>query len=102
PYPRRGGVDWTEINPQPKRKTFFEFAQSFWKNMINVRNRQTINDGKGGGYPTLQQIYWNYLQSDQTVNIPSNQYTYQKMIDFTLGLGNYWVRLVEQMIPAST
>ena len=28
-YPVRGGVDWTEINPQPKRKTFFEFAQTF-------------------------------------------------------------------------
>ena len=98
----QGGIDNTVIQPNPKQKTFFEFAQTFWKNMINVRNRQTINDGKGGGYPTLQQIYWNYLQSDQTVNIPSNQYTYQKMIDFTLGLGNYWVRLVEQMIPAST
>jgi hypothetical protein len=57
-YPQRGGVDWTEINPQPKRKTFFEFAQTFWQNTINVRNRQFATDGKTSGYPTLSSIFW--------------------------------------------
>ena len=51
PYPYPEGIDWTVINPKPKEKTFFEFAQTFYRNMINVRNRQTITDGKGGGYP---------------------------------------------------
>jgi len=100
PYP--SGVDWTVIDPKPKQKTFFEFAQSFYNNMINVRNRQTSSDGKGGGYPLLQKIYWDYLNSEQAMNIPSNQYTYQKMIDYTLGIGDYWMRLVEQLLPAST
>ena len=102
PYPSPYGKDWTIINPRPKNKTFFEFAQTFYNNMINVRNRQTINDGAHNGYPTLQSIYWKYLQSEQTVNIPSNKYTYQKMIDFTLGIGDYWTKLLEQMVPAST
>lgn len=102
PYPSPEGIDWTVINPKPKEKTFFEFAQTFYTNMINVRNRQTITDGKGGGYPTLQSLYWKYLQSEEAVGIPSNKYTYQKMIDFTNGIGDYWMRLVEQMIPAST
>jgi len=66
--------------------------------MINVRNRQTSN----GGYLTLASLYWKYLNSQQDVNIPSNQYTYQKMIDYTNGIGDYWMRLVEQVIPAST
>jgi hypothetical protein len=70
--------------------------------MINVRNRQTINDGKCGGYPTLQKIYWDYLNSEQAINVPSNQYTYQKMIDYTLGMGDYWMRMVDQLLPAST
>ena len=100
PYP--SGIDWTVIDPKPKQKTFFEFAQSFYNNMINVRNRQTTSDGKGGGYPLLQKIYWDYLNSEQAMNIPSNQYTYQKMIDYTLGIGDYWMRLVEQLLPAST
>ena len=91
PYPYPEGTDWTVINPQPKEKTFFEFAQTFYRNMINVRNRQTITDGKGGGYPTLQSVYWKYLNSEETVGIPSNKYTYQKMIDFTNGIGDYWM-----------
>jgi len=102
PYPVPGGIDWTKINPKPKERTFFEFAQTFYRNMINVRNRMTITDGKGGGYPTLQSLYWKYIQSEESLGIPSNKYTYQKMIDFTNGIGDYWMRLVEQMIPAST
>ena len=102
PYPYPKGIDWTVINPKPREKTFFEFAQTFYRNMINVRNRQTITDGKGGGYPTLQSVYWKYMNSEEAVGIPSNKYTYQKMIDFTNGIGDYWMKLVEQMIPAST
>jgi hypothetical protein len=102
PYPTPGLNDWTVIDPKPNQKTFFEFAQTFYNNLINVRNRQTISDGKTGGYPALQSIFWKYLQTDQTLNIPNNKFTYQKMIDFTLGLGDYWVRLVEQFVPATT
>jgi hypothetical protein len=102
PYPTPGQNDWTVINPKPDKKTFAEFAQTFYNNLINVRNRQTIFDGKTGGYPALQSIFWKYLQTDQTLNIPNNNFTYQKMIDFTLGLGDYWVRFIEQFVPATT
>jgi hypothetical protein len=101
-YPVPGGVDSTFINPEPKKKTFFEFSQTFWQNMINVRNRQYITDGKTGGYPTLQSIFWKYLESEQTMGIPNNKYTYQKLIDYVVGIGPYWMKLVEQMIPATT
>ncbi len=101
-YPVPGGVDSTFINPEPKKKTFFEFSQTFWENMINVRNRQYITDGKTGGYPTLQSIFWKYLESEQTVGLPNNKYTYQKLIDYVNGIGPYWMKLVEQMIPATT
>jgi hypothetical protein len=102
PYPKRGGIDWTEIVPKPKQKTFFEFAQTFWHNMINVRNRQFITDGKTGGYPTLQSIYWKYLESQQLIGVENGNFTYQTMIDYVNGLGTYWIRLIEQMIPATT
>jgi hypothetical protein len=102
PYPSRGGVDWTEINPQPKRKTFFEFAQTFWLNTINVRNRQFSSNGKTGGYPTLESIFWRYLQSNETVGIPNDNFTYKTMLEYVSGLGDYWIRLVEQMVPATT
>ena len=102
PYPNRGGVDRTEIIPEPKRKTFFEFAQTFWLNTINVRNRQFSSDGGTSGYPTLSSIYWKYLESQKLANLENNNFNYTTMIDYVNGLGDYWVRLVEQMIPAST
>jgi hypothetical protein len=101
-YPVPGGVDWTYVDPKPKQKTFFEFYQTFWENMINVRNRQYISDGKTGGYPTLQSIWWKYIEQEQTINVPNNKYTYQKLIDYVNGIGPYWMKLIEQMIPATT
>jgi hypothetical protein len=102
PYPSPGNIDWTVINPQPQTKTFAEFAQSFYHNMINVRNRWFTNDGKSSGYPTLQLVYWNYLQSLELAGVDTSKYTYQKMIDYSIGIGSYWTKLVEQVIPSST
>jgi hypothetical protein len=97
-----GGVDTTSINPQPRKQTFFEFAQSFWNNFINVRNRQFTSNGKTGGYPTLESIYWKYLESEENIGIPNDNFTYETMIKYVQGMGDYWIRLVEQMVPAST
>jgi len=102
PYPVPGGIDWTIINPQPKRRTFFEFAQTFWTNMINVRNRMYITDGKTGGYPTLASVFWKYIQTNQAVCIPFDDFTYQKLIDYVEQIGDYWIQLIEQMVPATT
>jgi hypothetical protein len=101
-YPHKGGVDSTKINPQPRKETFFEFAQTFWKNTINVRNRQFSTDGHTSGYPTLQSIYWNYLESETLTGIRNNNFTYDTMTQYVEGMGDYWIRLVEQMIPATT
>jgi|LakMenEpi03Aug12_release.lakeMendotaPanAssembly.Ray.scaffolds.fasta_scaffold08467_12 hypothetical protein len=95
-------LDKTLIDPNPLDKTFFEFAQTFWQNMINVRDRQFITNGKTGGYPTLESIYWRYLRANDIPNIPNANYSYQNMIDYVQGLGDYWIRLVEQMVPATT
>lgn len=102
PYPSPGNIDWTVINPQPQEQTFAEFAQTFYKNMINVRNRWYTNDGKTSGYPTLQSVYWDYLQSLENAGLDISHYTYQKMIDYTIGIGDYWTNLVEQTVPSTT
>jgi hypothetical protein len=70
--------------------------------MINVRNRMYITDGKTGGYPTLDSIFWKYIESEETTGIPNNKYTYQKIIEYVQGLNQYWVNLIEQMVPATT
>ena len=100
PYPHVGGR-WDSTNPKFNAKTidFKTFKEHFWKVFIDAKNRMTINDGKTGGYPTLQQIYLDYLHTNCGEN---NQYTYNKMIDYVQSLGDYWVKIVEQMIPATT
>ena len=102
PYPSYGSYDWTFINPQPNKKTFFEFAQTFIQQTINVRDRWYSTDGKTSGYPTLLTIFYNYLLSEENVGVPNDNFTYQKLIEYVDGLGPYWIRLTQQMIPAST
>jgi hypothetical protein len=101
-YPSFGSFDWTFINPQPNKKTFFEFAQTFVNNTINVRDRWYSTDGKTSGYPDLLNIFYNYLLSNQKVGIPNDNFTYQKLIEYVQGIGPYWIRLVQQMVPATT
>jgi hypothetical protein len=101
-YPSYGSYDWTFINPQPNKKTFFEFAQTFVQQTINARTRWYSSDGKTSGYPDLLNIYYNYLLSDENVGIPNDNFTYQKLIEYVDGLGPYWIRLTQQMIAAST
>ena len=114
PWPGYGGVDFTEIVLNATKQNFFEFADNFYKVLINVKNRQTIDDGKGGGYPTLKRVYLEYLKANHfynkgkgpnnTVgsNIPDGKYTYLKMLDFVEEMGDYWIRLAEQFVPATT
>ena len=99
PYPQKGGVDETVTLINGKDYSFKKFTNKFWKTFINVRNRQTIDDGKTGGYPLLQQLYLDYLAQSCGEN---NKYTYQKMVDYAQSLGTYWIRLIEQLVPATT
>ena len=98
-YPSKGGVDDTHPLIDAADLSFKKFVTEFWKVYINVKNRLTIDDGKTGGYPNLQEIYINYLKQQCG---PNNKYTYQKMIDYSLALGDYWIKLIEQLIPATT
>ena len=114
PWPGYGGTDFTDIVINATKQNFFEFADNFYKILINAKNRQTIDDGKGGGYPTLKRVYLEYLKANHFYNagkgpfntpgrdIPDGQYTYGKMLDFVEDMGDYWIRLAEQFVPATT
>jgi len=101
-FPSIGGVDWTTVDINPKKTPFFEFANKFYTVLINVKNRQTITDGKSGGYPTLLNVYLNYLNAGELCGVDSNQYGYDDMIKYVSKIGSYWIKLIEQFIPATT
>jgi len=81
---------------------FKRFLNNFWKVLIDVRDRMTINDGKTGGYPILQKIYLQYLEDYYGSCGDNNKYTYNKMLSYIKELGTYWLKLVEKMVPATT
>ena len=92
-----------EAKNQPTLRTnnlnFKKFKKDFWRVFIDVRDRMTVSDGKTGGYHMLQHIYLNYLKRLCGEN---NQYTYNKMLSYSQSMGDYWVRIIEQMVPATT
>jgi hypothetical protein len=100
PYSNEYGR-WDATNPKinAKKLHFKEFNKNFWRYFIDVKTRMTINDGKTGGYPALQQIYLDYLKNNCGDN---NQYTYDKMVKYVKSLGDYWIRIIEQMVPTTT
>ena len=81
---------------------FKRFLGNFWKVLIDVRDRMTINDGKSGGYPILQKIYLQYLEDYYGSCGDNNKYTYNKMLAYVEELGTYWLKLIEKMVPATT
>jgi hypothetical protein len=100
PYSNENGK-WDATNPKinAKKIHFKEFNKNFWRYFIDVKTRMTISDGKTGGYPALQQIYLDYLKNNCGDN---NQYTYTKMAKYAKSLGDYWIRIIEQMVPTTT
>jgi hypothetical protein len=102
PYPQEGGIDSTFIDPKPQITGFYDFAKTFWHNTINARNRQYSSDGKTSGYPTLQSIFWKYTTMLQDVGIQNSNFNYTNMINYINGMGDLWLRLIEQFVPATT
>jgi len=54
------------------------------------------------GYPVLGEIYERYKNSELYCENKSSAFDYCTMIEFASLIGNYWVDLIEQVIPATT
>ena len=98
-YPGLGGVDSTETKLDAKKFSFKDFIDGFVQTFINVKNRQTIDDGKTGGYPTLQMLFLDYVKKKCGDN---NEFRYNKLFNYVNSLGTYWIKIVEQFVPSTT
>lgn len=65
--------------------------------LIDVKNRQTISS-----YPTLKALYERYLNSFKVCGVLSSKYNYDNINQFANLIGDYWVDIIEQVIPATT
>jgi hypothetical protein len=66
--------------------------------LVDVKSRKTLVS-----YPLLGMVYDRYLTSEQYLDgIASNKYSPSKLNGLVNLLGNYWVDLVEQVVPSTT
>ena len=73
------------------------FENLITSELIDAKNRQTISS-----YPTLRALYDRYLNSSDYCDTISSGYNYQNMNQFAGLVGDYWVDLIEQVIPSTT
>ena len=84
--------------------SFAEFIQLIQTRLINVRNRKTISDFKGGWYPSLLKIYFDYLRKGKISNnspLSSNEYTFQGLYTFLGKYNAFFQRFVDQLLSAT-
>lgn len=77
--------------------TIEDFEYYTTSQLIDVKNRQTITS-----YPTLRLLYDRYMNSTAFCNTSSARFQYSSMNQFANLVGNYWVDLIEQVVPATT
>lgn len=84
--------------------SFLEFTELVQKKMINVKNRKTISDFKGGWYPSLLHIYLEYLKRstlDADNPLLSNGYTFQNLYSFLSKYNSFFQRFIDQLLPTT-
>lgn len=77
--------------------TIEDFEYFLTSELIDAKNRQTIS-----GYPTLRALYDRYMNSGLYCGNESSKFNYISMDQFANLVGNYWVDIVEQVVPATT
>jgi hypothetical protein len=74
-----------------------DFQYYLTSELIDAKNRQTISS-----YATLKALYDRYLNSYNYCGIYSAGFTYYTMEQFADLLGDYWVDIIEQVVPSTT
>jgi len=89
-------LDYLDIQPSEinVKDIFDQLVQS---NLIDVKSRQTISD-----YPLLRLFYELYLNANNCGKELSGKFTYNTMFEFMDKIGDYWLNLLEQVVPATT
>ena len=77
--------------------TLEDFEYFITSELIDAKDRKILKS-----YPTLRALYDRYVNSVNYCGTKSSGYDYFTMDQFSKLIGNYWVDLIEQVIPATT
>jgi len=89
-------LDYLDFTPS-QVITKENFDSMVLSNLIDVKSRQTISD-----YPTLRLFYQLYLTANNCGKELSGKLTYNSLFEFMDKIGDYWLDLLEQVVPATT
>ena len=92
------GVNYNELLTSDINKTSSKdtFTKTLTSELIDVKNRQTIQS-----YPTLRLLYDRYLNSEKYGCDKSKKYNYNLLEEFGSLVGDFWVDLIEQVVPST-
>lgn len=79
----------------PSHITFNDYLRDVTAKLIDPKNRKVVKT-----YPVLSKIYWDYLDYSKAEGLKTIDYT--KTLDFIKQFDSYWIKLVQQFIPATT
>jgi hypothetical protein len=92
-------IDFVDLLTEPLSAitTIEAFEYFMVSELTDAKNRQTIS-----GYPTLRALYDRYMNSSLYCGSNSSMFTYLTMEQFAGMIGNYWVDIIEQVVPATS
>jgi hypothetical protein len=90
-------INFLMTQPLSAITTVEDFEYFLTSELIDAKNRQTISS-----YPTLRLLYDRYMNSTGFCGTNSSKFDYFSMNKFANLIGNYWVDIIEQVIPATT
>lgn len=92
-------IDFNKLTTEPLSgaSTNEKFDMLLNTELIDTKNRKTIS-----AYPTLKALYDRYIQSNYYTGNQSSAYDYDKMNSIAEKVGEGWVDVIEQLVPATT
>lgn len=80
---------------EPAKLTFNDYIREITSKLIDPKNRKVVKV-----YPVLSKIYWDYL--DYAGLLGKKTIDYTKTLSFIQLFDTYWVKLLQQFVPATT
>lgn len=92
-------VDFDKLTTEPlsAATTNEKFDLMMNTELVDAKNRKTIS-----AYPTLRALYDRYMASNYYTMNQSSAYDYDKMDSIAKKVGDNWVDVIEQLVPATT
>lgn len=90
--------------PDIEDMSFLEYLELIKRRLINVPRRKTITDNTSGYYPTVLNIYEEYLKRSflpESDPLHSNGYTFENLYPFISQYNGFFNRFVDQLLPAT-